>query len=244
MLENLTAIPVPERVLIVYAHPDDAEFFAGGTLAKWAQAGAHLTLLLVTSGDKGSGDLTLLDGQQLARQREAESHSAARRLGIQEVIFLRGRDGEQYPNLALRRHIARFIRLKQPDAVMSSDPLLRYRDSSRANHPDHYAVAEAVLNAVFPAARDHLNFPELFRDEGLAPYKVAWLYLALALEPNYRVDVTDTWQDKVEALQCHASQVGEPAAFAERMRDRFDPIYTLDAEHPRYVEHFRVLKLA
>ncbi|MFP4322704.1 MAG: PIG-L deacetylase family protein [Anaerolineales bacterium] len=238
----LEDLPTPERVLIVMAHPDDAEFFAGGTLAKWAAAGAHLTLFLVTSGDKGSGDLEHDDPQQVAALREAETQAAAERLGIAEVIFLRWGDGELMPSLALRRHIVRMIRLQQPDAVMSSDPLRRYRGHTGLNHPDHYAVAEAVQNAVYPAARDHLNYLELYQDEGLVPHKARWLYKALATHPNYRVDTTAYRERQIAALQAHRSQVGEPDEFAKKMRERPDEPPADDGS-PRFAEYFRVIDL-
>ena len=238
-LDNL---PVPERVLIVLAHPDDAEFFAGGTLAKWASEGAALSLCLVTSGDKGSSNLEVLNHHDVAAQRESETRVAAKKLGIQEVVFLRRRDGEVTPSIDLRRDIVRMIRLKRPDAVMSSDPHYRWRANNRLNHPDHWGVAEAVQAAVYPAARDHLNFPELYRDEALQPHKVRWHYMSLALDPNFRVDTTPYYQAKLDALKEHASQVGDPEAFENRMRERVDHELST-ADSPRYAEYFRVIEL-
>ena len=238
----LSDLPIPERVLIVLAHPDDAEFFAGGTLAKWAGEGAYLMLCLVTSGNRGSGDLMLTNFAEIAAMREKETKAAAERLGIKEVIFLRHDDGEVYPTLQLRRDIVRMIRLKRPDAVMSSDPLLRWRFHNRLNHPDHCAVAEAVQAAVYPAARDHLNFLELYRDEGLAPHKVRWLYMSLATDPNYGVETTDYLETKIAALKFHASQVGDPDEFEKRMRERIDVELT-GTGTPRYSEAFRVIQL-
>jgi len=235
-------LPNPLRVLCVYAHPDDAEFFCGGLLAKWAAEGVQITLYLLTSGDKGSGDLAQLNPQALVTQREAEARAAAAHLGIQEVIFQRWRDGELTPALALRRAIVRMIRLKCPDAVMSSDPLLRYRENHRINHPDHWIVAEAVQGAVYPAARDHLNFPELYQDEGLEPHKTRWLYMALPTDPNYKVETTAYRRTQIEALKLHASQIGEPDAFEKRMAERFDPELSAEGE-PRFAELFRVIEL-
>lgn len=241
--EFLKSLPTPEHCLIILAHPDDAEFFAGGTLAKWASDGCRLTLFLMTSGDKGSGDLTTLDGAKVAAIREEEARHAADKLGIQQVIFQRMKDGELSNSLELRRAIVRMIRLKRPDAVMSSDPMLRTRGHTRVNHPDHWSVAEAVLSAVYPAARDHLNFVELFRDETLAPHIVKWLYMALSPMPNYRVETTAYRQTQVDALKEHRSQVGDPALFEKRMRERYDPDLTRDENSPRFAEYFRVIQL-
>jgi len=239
----LEPLPTPKRVLITYAHPDDAEFFAGGTLAKWAQDGAHITLYLLTSGDKGSGDLELLNHNHLIEIREAEARAAAKILGIRDVIFERLRDGELVNELALRRRITRMIRLKQPDAVMSSDPLVRDWDGRRINHPDHSTVAEAVQGAFYPAARDHLNFIELYQDEELAPHKTRWLYLALSNNPNYQVETTDYRDTQINALLEHKSQIGELQLFMERMKDRYDKALTKNEAHPRYAEYFRVIDL-
>ncbi|KAB2905029.1 MAG: PIG-L family deacetylase [Anaerolineae bacterium] len=241
--EFLRNLPTPEHCLIVLAHPDDAEFFAGGTLAKWAEEGCRLTLFLMTSGDKGSGDLTTLDGMQVAALRENEARCAAEKLGIGQVIFQRMKDGELSNSLELRRAIVRMIRLKRPDAVMSSDPLLRTRGHNRVNHPDHWSVAEAVLSAVYPAARDHLNFVELFRDENLAPHIVKWLYMALSPMPNYRVETTPYRRIQIDALKEHKSQVGDPVQFEKRMHERYDPDLTIDETSPRYAEYFRVIQL-
>lgn len=235
-------VPIPERVLVVYAHPDDAEFFAGGTLVKWAQAGAHIILYLITSGDKGSGDTIQLDPQQVAANREQETKAAAEKLGIQQVIFQRRKDGELFNDARLRRDIVRMIRLKRPDAVMSSDPLNRWRGNERLNHPDHYTVAEAVQNAVYPAARDHLNYRELYVDEGLEPHRVTWLYMALPTDPNYRVDVTDVYQIKIDALKEHASQTGDPAEFEAKMRKRVDESLSTE-DDPHYMEYYRLIRL-
>jgi LmbE family N-acetylglucosaminyl deacetylase len=236
-------LPTPERVLIVLAHPDDAEYFAGGTLALWAKNGAHLTLLLVTSGGKGSSDLSQRNPDAVAQVREDETRAAVERLGIAEVIFLRWPDGEITPSLALRRAIVRMIRLKRPDAVMSSDPLRRWgRHTASINHPDHFAVAEAVQAAVYPAARDHLNFPELFLDEGLEPHITRWLYMSLPTEANYRVEITEVRADQIAALELHSSQITDKEDWEDRMSKRIDTDLTGDGP-PRYAEYFRVFDL-
>lgn len=240
----LEDLPTPERVLIVLAHPDDAEYFAGGTLALWATNSAHLTLLLITSGGKGSGDVSQTHSDAVAQIREDEARAAAERLGIAEVIFLRWPDGELTPSLALRRAIVRMIRLKRPDAIMSSDPLRRWgRHAASINHPDHFAVAEAVQAAVYPAARDHLNFPELFLDEGLEPHITRWLYMSLPTEANYRIETTDVRADQIAALKLHTSQIGDVEAWEERMAKRIDKDLTGDGPL-RYSEYFRVFDLA
>ncbi len=237
-----TEYPTPERVLIIYAHPDDAEFFAGGTIARWAAEGAHITLLLVTSGDKGTGDRNL-SPVELREIREQETCQAAEKLGIQDVIFMRWPDSELVPTLAMRRAFVRMIRLKRPDTVLSSDPTNRVRGSRRINHPDHWIVASEVMSAVYPAARDHLNFPELLVDEGLEPHITPHLYLALPIEPNLQVETTQFQQHKLMALREHKSQIADFDALEKRLKERVDETLSTP-DQPRYAEYFRLVTLA
>ncbi|NDJ85140.1 MAG: PIG-L family deacetylase [Chloroflexi bacterium] len=238
----LSNYPPPRRVLVIYAHPDDAEFFAGGTIARWASEGAHITLFLITSGDKGTGDRTFSPAD-LRNLRETETRSAAEMLGINDVIFMRWPDGEVISSLALRRAIVRMIRLKQPDTVLSSDPRNRWRGNRRLNHPDHWIVASEVMSAVYPAARDHLNFPELLRDEGLEPYITTYLYLALPTEPNLRIETTAFQPQKLAALSEHKSQIHDFEALRQRLAANHD-LTLSSANEPRYAEYFRLITLS
>lgn len=232
----------PAKALAIYAHPDDAEFFTGGTIARWAAEGTDITLVLVTSGDKGSGARDM-PWQRLRDLREAETRAAAEVLGIKKVIFMRWRDGELEPSLAMRRAFVRFLRLERPDAVLSTDPEIRWRNDRRINHPDHWIVAQEVMNSVYPAARDHLNFPELLQDEGLEPHITPYLYLALSHHPNLRINVDDYQTQKFKALQEHRTQVGEDD---EKLRQKLES-YADDAfstpEKKHYNEYFRLISL-
>jgi LmbE family N-acetylglucosaminyl deacetylase len=232
----------PKRVMGIFAHPDDPEFFCGATLARWAAEGAHLTLVLATSGDKGSSDLNITPAQLVA-MREAEERAAAAVLGAQEVVFLRYPDGELQPTLDLRRDLVRLIRLKQPQVVVTCDPTVFWFASRGINHPDHRAIGAAVLDAVYPTARDHLNFPELLRDEGLTTHKVAQVYLAGTQTITKTVDVTAHVDTKIAALQQHKSQIADMAAMEQRVRERMiDELSPEDA--PRYIERFHIINLA
>ena len=154
-----------QRVMGIFAHPDDPEFFCGATFAKWSAEGKQITFVLATSGDKGSGDFSITS-DQLVSMREAEERAAAARLGVQDVIFLRCPDGELQVTLDLRRQLTRLIRLKKPDIVVTNDPTARWYGTNYINHPDHRAIGDVVLDAVFPTARDHLSFSELYRWKG------------------------------------------------------------------------------
>lgn len=229
-----------KRVMGIFAHPDDPEFFCGATFARWAHEGADITFVLATSGDKGSSD-PLMTSEQLAEIREEEERRSAAVLGVQEVVFLRYPDGELEPGAELRRDLARLIRLKQPDIVVTCDPTSWY-DDTHINHPDHRAIGEAALAAVYPIARDRLNFIELERDEGLPTHKVRQVYIAGAARPTRKVDVTAYIETQIAALREHRSQIADMEQMAARLRERkLDPEAPEDS--PRYIESFRVITL-
>ncbi len=229
-----------KRILGVFAHPDDPEFFAGATFARWAANGAEITFLMATSGDKGSADPEMTH-ERLMEIREEEERRAAAALGVKEVIFLRYRDGELEPSLPLRRDIVRAIRQKKPDIVVTTDPTAWYSETS-VNHPDHRAIGEATLAAVYPTARDRLNFLELERDEGLDVHKTSLLYIAGTPRPNKKVDVTDYIETQIKALREHKSQIRDMEEMAQRLRERKrDPESPDDA--PRHIESFHVVSL-
>ncbi len=229
-----------KRVLGVFAHPDDPEFFAGATFARWAAEGAEITFLMATSGDKGSADPEMTH-ERLAAMREDEERAAATVLGVKEVIFLRYPDGELVPTLQLRRDIVRAIRQFKPDIVVTTDPTTWYSERS-INHPDHRAIGEATLAAVFPTARDRLNFLELEREEGLDVHKTRQLYIAGTQRPNVKVDVTDYIDIQIASLREHKSQISDMDGLAERLRTRkLDPEAPEGA--PRNIEAFHVVTL-
>ncbi len=197
----------PRRVMAIMAHPDDVEFICGATIAKWASEGQEITFVLGTSGDKGSADPSF-NSEKLMETREAEQRAAADVLGVKNVAFLRMRDAELVADLETRKKITRVIRQYKPDAVVCQDPTARFQ-GSYIQHPDHLAMGEAVLAAIYPSARDRLTFPELL-DEGLEPHKVSEVYVAAGDQNvDHFVDVTDFLDKKFEALRAHASQMGE-----------------------------------
>ena len=216
-------LPLPRRALAVAAHPDDAEFGAGGTLAKWAAAGTHVAILVVTDGSKGSWDPGAGAAAMVAtRRREQEEAAAA--LGAQEVGFLDYPDGELEYSLALRGRVCAWVRRVRPDVVLGHDPWQRYQ-----LHPDHRAAGLACVDGVV-AARDHLFFPEQIA-AGLPAHRPGALLLWSADEPNHWEDVSATLDRKLAALLCHRSQ-GETTmggahgsaaarlAFEQRVRSR------------------------
>jgi len=187
-------------VLVIFAHPDDAEFGAAGTVARWTGEGKSVVYVACTRGEKGTTDRTLFTGR-VAEIREQEQRAAAAALGVREVVFLGGVDQELEDTRAFRRQIARLVRVHRPAIVVTSDPNVPYLD-----HRDHRVAGRVTLDAVYPLARDHLSFPSLL-DEGLEPHKVREVWFWGSEHENHFVDITGTFQRKVEALRCHASQL-------------------------------------
>ena len=197
-------LPTPERVLVVAAHPDDIEFGAAGTVARWVHEGTSVRYLLATRGDKGSDDPDT-DVRELAAMREREQRDAAAVIGVEGVEFLDEPDGQVEPGLVLRERITRVIRAFRPEIVMTHDPTVLFVNNEWVNHPDHRAVGLATVDAVFPTARDPLNFPDHLRD-GLGAWKVAELFLWSTNEANQLVDIGTCIDAKIAALSRHASQ--------------------------------------
>jgi LmbE family N-acetylglucosaminyl deacetylase len=229
----------PSHALVIMAHPDDPEFSAGGTIARWTRAGARVTYAIVTDGSKGSDDRQITTADLVAR-RAAEQRAAAAHLGVQTVEFLGFPDCEVYNTSDLRRGLVRQIRRHKPDLVITHDPTARLIGSTRINHPDHIAVGDTALNAVFPLARDRLSFPEL-ETEGLTPHRVMTVLLVMGDITNYTVDITETLPDKLAALKEHRSQIGDPDDMAARIAERAQQAA---ADTPfAYAERFRRITL-
>jgi len=194
----------------IHAHPDDQEFTVGGTLAKWARAGCEIVTVCITSGGAGSNKFTPPDmtREALVSIREDEQREACRILGVKETIYLGYEDGMLEPSIPLRRELTRLIRRHRPEAVLTSDPTVRYYGATYMNHPDHRVAADVALDAVFPSAGTRLIFPELL-GEGLEPHEVRQVYIHGAERPDTYVDIAETLDVKVAALRAHKSQMGE-----------------------------------
>jgi LmbE family N-acetylglucosaminyl deacetylase len=199
--------------LVVAAHPDDPDFGVAGTAARLAKEGHAVHYVMCTSGEAGSDDPTV-QPEDLIRTREAEQTEAGRILGLRGVHFLRFPDGELQPTLGLRKAIVRAMRRLKADVLLCQDPRPIVDDEGNyLNHPDHRAAGQAALDAAFPAAGN----PSAFRDllaEGLEAHKVreVWLFFTGAQHVNHWVDISDTIEQKIQALESHTSQLGEWAS--------------------------------
>jgi LmbE family N-acetylglucosaminyl deacetylase len=194
----------PGRVLVVVAHPDDIDFGMSGTVAALTAAGSEVVYAIATSGEAGPPED--VDRSELAVLREKEQRLAAAAVGVHDVRFLGLPDGHLVADLELRRCISAQIRLVRPDLVLQQSPERRY-DRIYASHPDHLAVAEATISAVYPDARNphaHTNLAL----EGLEPHSVPEVWIVGLEPPDLFVDITDVFDRKVAALSAHESQVG------------------------------------
>jgi LmbE family N-acetylglucosaminyl deacetylase len=209
----------PERLLVIVAHPDDADFGVAGSVARWVRAGTVARLVCCTSGDAGADDART-DPLDLARVREQEQDAAAAIVGYESVTYLHQPDGALVNDLAVREQLVRILRTFRPDAVATPDPTVVIHDDGFVQHTDHRAAAMAAVDAVYPASQNAMAFPHLVTAEGLEPHAVRRLYLFWSERPTAVVDITATIDTKIEALRAHASQLREPEELEGRIRDR------------------------
>jgi LmbE family N-acetylglucosaminyl deacetylase len=216
----MTADGGVKRVLVIVAHPDDAEVHAGGTLARWVDEGRRVHLIVATSGDKGHDD-PAITREGVVRLRRAEQETAARILGVQRVTFLDYEDGElAWAGPRLAEEITRLIRQERPDTVMSLDPYAGApRYATYQLHPDHRAVGFAVIDAVYFRAPGPLYYPA-HHTEGLRPHRVGECLLMMGDELDYFVDIAATFTRKLDAVRAHTSQWGRHRDLEGMLRAR------------------------
>jgi LmbE family N-acetylglucosaminyl deacetylase len=208
----------PERLLVITAHPDDADFGVAGSVARWVREGTQARLVCCTSGDAGSDDART-DPLELARLREREQRDAAAIVGYESVTYLHQPDGALANDLALREQLVRILRTFRPDTVAAPDPTVIVHADGFIQHTDHRAAAMAAVDAVYPASQNAMAFPSLVTAEGLEPHTVTRMYLFWSDAPGAIVDISDTLDTKVAALRAHASQLREPDELEARIRE-------------------------
>jgi LmbE family N-acetylglucosaminyl deacetylase len=239
-----SAEPLPDvsRVLCVFAHPDDVDFGAAGTVAGWVKSGIEVSYLLVTRGDAGGFDNT--PRERMPAIREAEQRAAAATLGVTDVEFLDGyHDGTVIPSIELRHDITRAIRRVRPDRIVTSSPLRRWERIAGPSHPDHLAVGEATTCAIYPDARNEFAFPDLMA-EGLQPWVVREVWYQAGPDPDHAVDVTDLFETKLTALRAHGSQVNH-VDIAAMVRQRMaQSARDLGLPEGRLAETFSIFRTA
>lgn len=227
-------------VLAVFAHPDDAEICAGGTLASWAAAGRTVHLLVLTNGDRGSQD-PARSREELAATRRAETEAAASVLGLASAQILSIHDGELENAPSVREAVIRQIREVRAETVVSCDPAAVFFEGRYYNHSDHRNAGWIALDSVFPGSGNPHFFPEHL-GEGLVVQEVHDVWLGWTNEPNHREDVTGFLPAKIGALAAHDSQLSEGISYFEEAleKEAREVGERIGVEH---AEAFRVLDL-
>lgn len=226
----------PDRTaLVIAAHPDDGDFGCAGWTAQRSAEGWAVDFLVCTNGAKGTADREMTRERLIALRRE-EQREACRRMGARDVYFLDNEDGELTYDRTFLEQVVRHIRLLRPGTVLTHDPTDIIMRDSFINHPDHRATGTAALDALYPTARDHLNFPEHLA-EGLETHKVREVLLWSTNQPNHDVDITGEVDQKIHALTAHVTQFGSREDFVNFVRERWKD------ESGRYLERFRRIEL-
>ena len=229
----------PESVMAIMAHPDDIEFSCAGTVARWRQDGTRAAYVLVTSGDVGIAKPGMTKAKA-AEIREAETLAAAKVVGVEDVTFLRVPDGMVEATMDLRKQLVRQIRRFKPEVIITNDPTMIFPPRGGINHPDHRAVGLATVDAVFPASGQPNLFEEL-AEEGLTAHKVRKVYLSARGQGETFINISETIDLKIKALQKHVSQLGEIAELEDNIRQWTSSIGA--GKEMAYAEAFRVLTI-
>ena len=222
--------------LVLFAHPDDAEYMCGGTVAAWTREGTEVHYVIVTDGSAGSNEPGAVRAE-ISKVRKREQKAAAKVLGVKSVTFLDFPDGMLEVNLETRKAVTREVRRLRPEVVVAPDPSRLWYSQRYINHADHRAAGELALCAVMPDAPSRPQFPELL-EEGLEPYEIPHLWLATE-EPDTYLDITKTMDAKLEALTKHRSQNLEDSL--EWVRDRARELG--EKGGVEYAEAFRTFSL-
>ena len=194
-----------KRVLVVMAHPDDCDFGAGGTIAQWTAKGIHVSYCIITNGDQG-GEESGIPLEQMAQVRQKEQRDAGAALGVSDITYLNYRDGWLMPSIELRKEIVKAIRIAKPDRMVVQSPERNW-ERIFASHPDHLAAGETAIQAVYPDSRNPFAFTDL-KEAGFEPWRVREVWMTGSPTPNHYVDITDTFDKKMAALNAHVSQTG------------------------------------
>lgn len=206
-----------ERILVVTAHPDDLDFGAGGTIAQWSAKGIAISYCICTNGDQGGNDpkITREEMKQIRRREQTE---AGKVLGVSDIHFLDYRDGWLTPTIELRKDIVRVIRKVRPQRMLIQSPERNWNRLG-ASHPDHLAAGEAAIQAIYPDSGNPFAFEDLLHDEKLEPWGIKEVWVMMADGSDHHVDITDTFDLKMQALAAHTSQTSHMEGFEERIRE-------------------------
>ena len=231
--------PTFERAMMISAHPDDPDFSAAGTLARLAEAGTQVRIVICTDGSEGGEDPSVPDAE-LTRLRYQEQCAASAELGIEDVVFLGHPDGRLQHTIEFRREIAAQIRRHRPELVLTHVPSINLEMPIGGYHPDHLAVGQATLAAVYPAARNPRAFRELLQD-GLEAWWVSEVWIPMWTMGDFFVDITGQVDRKIAALRRHESQFTNWKDWEENLRERMRQ--TAKPTGYEYAEGFKRIKI-
>ena len=206
-----------ERILVVTAHPDDLDFGAGGTIAQWTAKGISVSYCICTNGDQGGVDPSI-SRDEMKKIRRQEQTNAGKVFGVTDIHFLDYRDGWLSPTIELRKDIVRVIRKVRPQRMLIQSPERNWNRLG-ASHPDHLAAGEAAIQAIYPDSGNRFAFEDLLHDEHLEPWEIKEAWVMMAEGNDHHVDITDTFELKMQALAAHASQTSHVEGFEERIRE-------------------------
>ncbi|MFM7700004.1 MAG: PIG-L deacetylase family protein [Actinomycetota bacterium] len=205
-----------KRVLVVMAHPDDCDFGAGGTIARWTAQGIHVSYCIITNGDQG-GEESGIPLEEMASVRQKEQRDAGKALGVTDITYLNYRDGWLAPSMELRKEIVKAIRIAKPDRMVVQSPERNY-ERVFASHPDHLAAGETAVQAVYPDARNPFAFADL-KAAGFEPWRVREVWMTGSPNPNHFVDITEIFPKKIAALHAHVSQTAHNKELEKMVRE-------------------------
>lgn len=205
-----------ERILVVTAHPDDMDFGAAGTIATWVRKGIEVSYCICTNGDAGGFDPSV-PRHEIPGIRQAEQRAAAKVLGLENIYFLGYHDGKLTSSLELRCDISRVIRQVRPQRVLAQSPEVNW-EFIYASHPDHRACGEATFAAVYPDSRNPFAHPELVM-EGFDAWTVPEMWIMASTQPNTYVDITETFDLKIQALRAHVSQTSHMEKLEDTIKE-------------------------
>jgi len=237
-MEASDQTPPIQHILVIMAHPDDAEFCSGGVIKQHTDKGGTATYVVLTGGDKGNHDLGVTVSQVVEKRME-EQRRAAAVLGVKDVIFMGEEDGFLQPTRELRKRLVRIIRQLKPDVIICQNPEAYFRGDNYINHPDHRNAGLVAIEAIFPAADNPMFYPDM-ADEGYHPHKIKYLYVHGHDHPDLRVDITADLETKIEAILCHKSQFSEPHAAQQHWRESWAEVQEDGSR--RYAEYFKIMR--
>ena len=206
-----------KRVLVVTAHPDDLDFGAGGSISGWTDKGIEVSYCIMTNGDQGGEDPTI-PRTEMPKIRQREQREAGKILGVSNITFLNHVDGWLEPTIERRKEVVREIRKTRPDRMVIQSPERNW-DRLFSSHPDHLAAGEIAIQAVYPDSRNAFAFTDLLRDEGLEPWRVREVWVMSHPTPNHFVDISETFDRKIQALKAHQSQTAHMEDLESRIKE-------------------------